>query len=234
MARCSTRWTMVRSGAFLGAPAGGRHQSSRDVDDRRAQSRHSRKRLRISSDIIELTQTQYSLLPGRLRDCSGKQLVCPILSGVVEATARELWPAESRVLQVSRRGRLRQLGAAPAEPVGGQCLSFARRRRDQSQPGARGDPVAGDRRELHQSCLRHRPSPNYFTHRSSNCWQRTSAWNWRRQHRASLPLAVARFPLDAAYLGPRLRSPGSDPLCQPLNPMSRPPRRQDPLRCLSR
>jgi 5'-methylthioadenosine phosphorylase len=52
----------------------------------------------IASDVLELTQTPYSLLPGRTSfDCSGKQLVCPECSDVVEATAKEIWPAHGRV-----------------------------------------------------------------------------------------------------------------------------------------
>jgi 5'-methylthioadenosine phosphorylase len=56
----------------------------------------------IASDILELTQTQYSLLPGRVRyDCSGKQLVCPACAAIVERTARRLWPVENRVYGTS-------------------------------------------------------------------------------------------------------------------------------------
>ena len=52
----------------------------------------------IGSDVIELTQTRFSLLPGHLRyDCSGKQLFCPVCSEVVEQTAKALWPAGGRV-----------------------------------------------------------------------------------------------------------------------------------------
>ncbi|WP_199286340.1 phosphorylase family protein, partial [Pseudogemmobacter humi] len=47
----------------------------------------------IAADILELTQTQYSLLPGRVRyDCSGKALICPECSAVVERLGREIWP----------------------------------------------------------------------------------------------------------------------------------------------
>jgi 5'-methylthioadenosine phosphorylase len=56
----------------------------------------------IASDIIELTQTRFSLLPGHLRyDCSGKQLICPVCAEVVERTARMLWPREARVYGLS-------------------------------------------------------------------------------------------------------------------------------------
>jgi 5'-methylthioadenosine phosphorylase len=52
----------------------------------------------VASDIIELTQTRFSLLPGHFRhDCSGKQLFCPVCSAEVERAAKDLWPAELRV-----------------------------------------------------------------------------------------------------------------------------------------
>ena len=52
----------------------------------------------IASDILELTQTPYSLLPGRLRyDASGKQLICPETSDLVERIAQDLWPVGNRV-----------------------------------------------------------------------------------------------------------------------------------------
>ncbi|WP_137130913.1 5'-methylthioadenosine phosphorylase [Rhizobium sp. FY34] len=52
----------------------------------------------INADIIELTQTPYSLLPGRQRfDCSGKQIVCPHCARILAETAREFWPATCRV-----------------------------------------------------------------------------------------------------------------------------------------
>ena len=52
----------------------------------------------IVNDILELTQTQFSLLPGRVAfDCSGKQMVCPAAAATLEATARALWPAGHRV-----------------------------------------------------------------------------------------------------------------------------------------
>ena len=52
----------------------------------------------IASDVIELTQTRFSLLPGHFRyDCSGKQLFCPVCSAEVEKAARALWPTELRV-----------------------------------------------------------------------------------------------------------------------------------------
>ncbi len=55
----------------------------------------------INADIIELTQTPYSLLPGRQRfDCSGKQMVCPVCAGILADTARRHWPERSRVYGV--------------------------------------------------------------------------------------------------------------------------------------
>ena len=52
----------------------------------------------IASDILELHQTQYSLLPGRLEHmCSARQMICPELASVLEETAREVWPAGARV-----------------------------------------------------------------------------------------------------------------------------------------
>lgn len=52
----------------------------------------------IPADIIELTQTPYSLLPGRQRfDASGKQIICAECAGILAKTARESWPAACRV-----------------------------------------------------------------------------------------------------------------------------------------
>ena len=52
----------------------------------------------IVNDVIELTQTRASLLPGRVAfDCSGKQMVCPHCAATLEETARTLWPAGRRV-----------------------------------------------------------------------------------------------------------------------------------------
>jgi 5'-methylthioadenosine phosphorylase len=56
----------------------------------------------IANDVLELTQTQYSLLPGRVRfDCSGKQLICPVCAGVVERVANRFWPSDARVYGAS-------------------------------------------------------------------------------------------------------------------------------------
>ncbi|CUX70462.1 MULTISPECIES: 5'-methylthioadenosine phosphorylase [Agrobacterium] len=52
----------------------------------------------INADIIELTQTPYSLLPGRQRfDCSGKRIVCPHCAETLASTARRQWPSSCRV-----------------------------------------------------------------------------------------------------------------------------------------
>ncbi|WP_373504552.1 5'-methylthioadenosine phosphorylase [Aestuariivirga sp.] len=52
----------------------------------------------INADIIELTQTPFSLLPGRQRfDASGKQIVCPACAGILADVARQHWPASGRV-----------------------------------------------------------------------------------------------------------------------------------------
>ena len=52
----------------------------------------------INADIIELTQTPYSLLEGRQRfDCSGKHLVCPHCAALLVQTARKHWPASRRI-----------------------------------------------------------------------------------------------------------------------------------------
>lgn len=52
----------------------------------------------IASDILELTQTPYSLLPGRVTyDCSGKQMICPECAEAVERAAHALWPKDARV-----------------------------------------------------------------------------------------------------------------------------------------
>ena len=54
--------------------------------------------LTIANDILELTQTRSSLLPGRVAyDCSGRQMVCPACAATLAETARELWPAGGRV-----------------------------------------------------------------------------------------------------------------------------------------
>lgn len=57
----------------------------------------------INADIIELTQSPYSLLPGRQRfDCSGKQIVCPHCAGILAETARPLWPSSRRVHRIEQ------------------------------------------------------------------------------------------------------------------------------------
>lgn len=58
----------------------------------------------ISSDILDLTQTPYSTLPGRFKYlCRGVQMFCPSLGGVLERTARELWPSSGRVYGLFNR-----------------------------------------------------------------------------------------------------------------------------------
>ncbi|MER9397615.1 5'-methylthioadenosine phosphorylase [Mesorhizobium sp. M0615] len=52
----------------------------------------------VNADIIELSQTPFSLLPGRQSfDCSGKQIVCPRCAALLAETARRHWPAGCRV-----------------------------------------------------------------------------------------------------------------------------------------
>ncbi len=54
--------------------------------------------LAIAADIIELTQTPYSLLPGRQRfDASGKAIICAECAAVLAETAREVWPTHCRI-----------------------------------------------------------------------------------------------------------------------------------------
>lgn len=73
----------------------------------------------INADIVELTQTPYSLLDGRQRfDCSGKQLVCPHCSSLLARTARQHWPASRRVHGV-------ELGLVAAHAYGPRLTSPA-------------------------------------------------------------------------------------------------------------
>lgn len=52
----------------------------------------------IASDMLYLAQTEFSLLPGRMKYlCRGKQLFCPSMGRTLEATAREVWPDDARV-----------------------------------------------------------------------------------------------------------------------------------------
>lgn len=52
----------------------------------------------ICDDIIELTQSPYSLLPGRQRfDASGKRIVCADSAALLARIAARHWPAGSRV-----------------------------------------------------------------------------------------------------------------------------------------
>jgi 5'-methylthioadenosine phosphorylase len=57
----------------------------------------------IAADIIEPTQTPYSLLPGRQRfDASGKQIVCAAGAAILAETASRHWPAGGRVYGVEQ------------------------------------------------------------------------------------------------------------------------------------
>lgn len=52
----------------------------------------------IPADIIELTQSPYSLLPGRQRfDASGKRLICAQAASLLQDLANDCWPAGARV-----------------------------------------------------------------------------------------------------------------------------------------
>ncbi|RWR09562.1 phosphorylase family protein [Paenirhodobacter populi] len=52
----------------------------------------------IPADVIELTQTPYSLLPGRQRfDASGKRIICSDGAAILAATAGRHWPEGRRV-----------------------------------------------------------------------------------------------------------------------------------------
>ncbi|WP_412517418.1 hypothetical protein K8Z49_01275 [Actinomadura madurae] len=54
----------------------------------------------IPRDVIDLTQTPFSVLPGRIPvQCRGAQLVCPALAGSVADAAEREWPAPGRVLR---------------------------------------------------------------------------------------------------------------------------------------
>lgn len=53
----------------------------------------------IPADVIDFSQTAYSLSQGRFRHVLySKQLFCPDLARTLEKTAQELWPAPGRVL----------------------------------------------------------------------------------------------------------------------------------------
>lgn len=52
----------------------------------------------IASDMLYLSQTEFSLLPGRMKYlCRGVQMFCPSMGATLETTARELWPQNARV-----------------------------------------------------------------------------------------------------------------------------------------
>lgn len=58
----------------------------------------------ICSDVLDLSQTAYSLLPGRFAYlCRGAQMICPRLAGTLERVARSLWPTTARVYGLSNR-----------------------------------------------------------------------------------------------------------------------------------
>ena len=52
----------------------------------------------VPADVIDLSQTTYSSLPGRFKYmCRGAQLFCPSLASIIEDTAKELWEKPGRV-----------------------------------------------------------------------------------------------------------------------------------------
>lgn len=58
----------------------------------------------VAGDVIDFSQTQYSLMAGRLRhQALAKQLFCPSMAETAERTAREHWPSPGRVLGHSQR-----------------------------------------------------------------------------------------------------------------------------------
>lgn len=52
----------------------------------------------IASDMLYLAQTEFSVLPGRMKYlCRGKQMFCPSMGSTLEEAAREAWPSNYRV-----------------------------------------------------------------------------------------------------------------------------------------
>jgi 5'-methylthioadenosine phosphorylase len=52
----------------------------------------------IASDMLYMSQTEFSLLPGRLKYlCRGAQMFCPDMGQTLDQTARQLWPGSNRV-----------------------------------------------------------------------------------------------------------------------------------------
>ena len=52
----------------------------------------------VPEDIIELTQSPYSLLPGRQKfDASGKEIICAESAAILCEMAKDIWPAPGRV-----------------------------------------------------------------------------------------------------------------------------------------
>lgn len=163
----------------------------------------------VCSDIIELTQTKYSLLPGRTRfDCSGKQLFCPILGGVVEATAKEFWPKEARVYGPSA-GLVSAHSWGPRLQSPAEATAYRSLGADLVNHSLA--PEATLAREIGASLTNvafvTATYLGYFTPA-----QRPIIGNDRRLELAPIASrialhACARFPADADYLGPALRSP---------------------------
>jgi len=113
----------------------------------------------INADIIELTQTPYSLLPGRTRfDANGKQLICPVCAGILADVAKKYWPTEFRIhkIEAGRSGGRPRLWTAPDVAGRGQCLQNARSGRVQPLPRSGSDARPRDWRLLRALRLRHR------------------------------------------------------------------------------
>lgn len=52
----------------------------------------------VPEDIIELTQTPFSLLPGRQKfDASGKEIICAESAAILCETAKDIWPDTCRI-----------------------------------------------------------------------------------------------------------------------------------------
>ena len=58
----------------------------------------------ISSDILDMSQTPYSTLPGRFRYlCRGVHMFCPSMARTLEDVATSLWPSRGRVYGLASR-----------------------------------------------------------------------------------------------------------------------------------
>ncbi|UUZ69075.1 hypothetical protein LP416_04850 [Polaromonas sp. P2-4] len=110
----------------------------------------------IGSDVMELTQTRFSLLPGHLRyDCSGKQLFCPVCSEVVEQTAKALWPTGGRVYGASARLVVGHAwGPRLQSPAEANAYLQPGGRLHQPQPGPGGNTGPRDRCLLRELLVR--------------------------------------------------------------------------------